>query len=64
LEDKKQDENSLCSFNTKQIEIDSSALDSGCEVWKFVVFQICSKGFSGDILGVFVSDYFKYPDVV
>ncbi|KAH9534189.1 hypothetical protein CY35_18G093800 [Sphagnum magellanicum] len=25
---------------------------------------ICSKGFSGDILGVFVSDYFKYPDVV
>ncbi|CAK9211845.1 unnamed protein product [Sphagnum troendelagicum] len=25
---------------------------------------ICSKGFSGNILGVFVSDYFKYPDVV
>ncbi|CAM6016473.1 unnamed protein product [Sphagnum balticum] len=25
---------------------------------------ICSKGFSSDILGVFVSDYFKYPDVV
>jgi hypothetical protein len=25
---------------------------------------ICSQGCSSDILGVFVSDYFKYPDVV
>jgi hypothetical protein len=64
LEDKKQDENILCSFNSKQIDIESSALGSGYVNCGSLLFSRYALKDSGDILGVFVSDYFKYPDVV